>query len=141
MENSGIEILNLAHASSSTPEKSYELVFISTDRRTPAGQATTIGYNQVGGPNASDKIGNANGPVFRMEFVDVPASSYIRVWAIDNADSDVIVYPTDYLINNPKLDIWLRKFEWTNSAGVTASAPGSYTILGHRKRIQAYVHG
>ncbi len=139
MENSGIEIINLAHASSSTPAKSYELQFISTDKRVPAGQPTTLGYNQVGGPNASDKIGNANGPIYKVEFVSIPASKHIRIWAIDNDDADVVVYPTDYLINNPKLNIWLKKFEWTNAAGVTESAPASYTILGHRKRTEAYI--
>lgn len=135
MENSGIEILNLTHAIS------YELQFISTDRRIPTGQPTSIGYNQIGGPLAGDKIGHANGPIFKVEFVDIPANEHIRIWGIDNADADVVVYPTNYLINNPKLDIWLRKFEWTNAAGVTESAPASYKILGHRKRIQSYVHG
>lgn len=136
MNNSGTEIIKLEHASIAVPERSYEQVFISTDKRAAPGDRTTIGYWQIGGPTAADKIGNANGPIFRVEFVSVPASSYIRVWALDNEDSDVIVYPTDYLINNPKLDIWLKKFEWTDAAGATVTAPGSYTILGHRKRAQ-----
>jgi hypothetical protein len=136
MYNSGTEILKLQHASISSPERSYEQVFISTDRRQAPGETSTIGYWQLGGPNATDKIGKANGPIFRVEFVTIPASSYIRVWALDNEDSDVIVYPTDYLILNPKLDIWLRKFEWTDALGATVTAPGSYTILGHRKRSQ-----
>lgn len=136
MYNSGTEIIKLEHASIASPERSYEQVFISTDRRAAPGETTTIGYWQVGGPKVSDKIGKANGPIFRVEFVSIPASSYIRIWALDNDNSDIIVYPTDYLILNPKLDVWLRKFEWTNPSGTTVAAPGSYTILGHRKRSQ-----
>jgi len=133
MNNIASEIIQLQHASVSVPETTYELQFISTDKRAAPGEKTTIGVYQVGGPTLADKIGNTNGPVYMMEFVNIPAGQHIRVWADGNDDADVIIYPTDYLIANPKLNIWLKKFEWTDAAGVTETAPGSYTILGHRK--------
>ena len=134
MMNSGTEIINLAHASSAAPEVVYQLQFISTDKRISDPTKTTLGYNQVGGPLATDKIGNANGPIFMMECVDIPAGAYIRVWALDNKDADGVVYPTDYLIDNPKIEVYLRKFEWTDIAGTTVAAPVAYSIFGHRKR-------
>lgn len=134
MLESATEIIELAHASSASPELDYSPVFISTDRRAAPGQPTTLGYFQVGGPTAGDKIGNAHGPIYMMEFVDIPGSSYIKIWGLDNKDSDAPVYPTDYLIDNPKMFVWLKKWEWTDASGVPAAAPGSYKVFGHRKR-------
>lgn len=135
MMNSGTEIIDLEHASKVSPERTYQLQFVSTDKRRLApGQGTTLGYNQVGGTTAADKIGNSHGPIFRVEFVDIPASTYIRIWGIDNNDASSVVYPTDYLRLNPYMDVWLKKFEWTNAAGTTVTAPTTYSIFGHRKR-------
>jgi hypothetical protein len=134
MLQSATEILELAHASSASPEMDYSPVFISTDRRAAPGEKTTLGYFQVGGPAAVDKIGNTFGPIYMVEFIDIPSSSYIKIWGLDNDDLNAPVYPTDYLIDNPKVFVWLKKFEWTDSAGLTVSAPMSYKIFGHRKK-------
>jgi hypothetical protein len=134
MLESATEIIELAHASTASPDLDYSPVFISTDRRAAPGQPTTLGYFQVGGPKAVDKIGNTYGPIYMVEFVDVPASSYIKIWGLDNNDANAPVYPTDYLIDNPKMFVWLKKFEWTDVAGDPVTAPMSYKIFGHRKR-------
>jgi hypothetical protein len=135
MMNSGTEIINLEHASIAAPERTYQLQFVSTDKRILApGQKTTLGYDQIGGTTAADKIGNSNGPIYRMEFVTIPAASFIKIWAWDNDDANAVVYPTDYLILNPHVEVLLHKFEWTDAAGTTVAAPVSYAIFGHRKR-------
>lgn len=135
--NIATELLELSHASSASPELSYEPVWISTDRRQPDATKTSLKYAQIGGPDASDKIGNGHGPIYRVEFADLSAvsASYIKVWALDNDGvvSDGVVYPTSYLAGKT-LDIWLKKFEFTNSGGETVAAGGSYKIIGHRKR-------
>lgn len=135
--NIATEILELNHASSASPELSYEPIWISTDRRQPDPTKTSLKYAQVGGPTSSDKIGNGYGPIFKVEFADLASVSatHIKVWAIDNDEiiSDGVVYPVSYLAGK-SLDIWLRKFEFTNANGETTAAGGTYTIVGHRKR-------
>lgn len=130
--NIATEIIELSHASFASPEINYEPIAISTDRRQPDPTKTTLVYWQLG-PSGS-KIGNANGPVHAVEFVDIPASAYIKVWAMDNDDANAVVYPTDYLIKFPLLNVWLKKFEWTDATGSVVAAPVSYTVVGHRKR-------
>jgi hypothetical protein len=136
--NIATEILELNHASSASPELSYDPVWISTDRRQPDPTKTSLKYSQVGGPSSADKIGNGNGPIFRVEFVDLASVSatHIKVWALDNDDainSDGVLYPISYIAGKT-LDIWLKKFEFTDSDGDTVAAGGSYLIYGHRKR-------
>lgn len=135
--NIATEIIQLSHASSAVPEVTYEPVWISTDRRQPDPAKTSLKYSQIGGPDASDKVGVGHGPIFKVEFVDLSSvsASYIKVWAIDNDDaiSDGIVYPVTYLAGK-SLDIWFKKFEFTDAGGAPAAAGGSYTIVGHRKR-------
>jgi hypothetical protein len=134
--NSSTEILELANAASASPEMSYAPVWISTDRREPDPTKTTLKYAQVGGPTKNDKIGNAFGPIYMIEFVDLSSitAAYIKIWGLDNDDVNAPIYPVTYLENNPKLEVWLKKFEFTDVDGVTVAAGGSYKIYGHRKR-------
>ena len=135
--NIATELLELNNASSASPELSYEPVWIVTDRRQSDPNKTSLKYAQIGGPEASDKIGKGNGPIFRVDFADLSALSaaYIKIWALDNDGviSDGVIYPVSYLAGKT-LDIWLRKFEFTNVNGETVAPGGSYTIIGHRKR-------
>lgn len=135
MITSATEILTLANAASGSPELSYAPVWISQDRRQPDPTKTTLKYQQLGGPKAEDRIGNARGPIYMMEFVDLSALSaaYISVWGLDNGD-DPAIYPVAYLILNPTLNVWLSKFEFTDATGTPVAAGGDYTIHGHRKR-------
>ena len=117
------------------PAIAYEPVWISTDRRQQDPDKTTLKYSQVGGPAATDKIGNAHGPIFRIEVLSATAS-YIRVWGLDNDDTNAPIYDISRFTaanGNPILDIWLQKFEFTDVAG-TPVAPGTYQVLGHRRR-------
>lgn len=134
--NSSTEILELANAASASPEMSYAPVWISTDRREQDPAKTTLKYAQVGGPTKEDKIGNAYGPIYLVEFVDLSSISaaYIKVWGLDNDDTNAPIYPVSYLSTNPKLEVWLKKFEFTDANGNTVAAGGAFKIYGHRKR-------
>lgn len=129
-ELSATEILTLENAISYAP------VWIVTDKRTSDPEKTTLKYPQVGGPDASDKIGNADGPIYMIEFVDLSAvtATHVKIWGLDNDDINAPVYPISYILDNPKLHIWLDQFEFTDAAGSTVAAGGVYTIFGHRKR-------
>lgn len=134
--NSATEILILANAASGSPELSYEPVWISTDRREQNPIKTTLKFAQIGGPTKDDKIGNAYGPIYLVEFADLSllSAAYIKVWGLDNDDDNAPVYPVSYLSNNPKLEVWLKKFEFTDVNGNPVAAGGAYKIFGHRKR-------
>lgn len=129
-ELSSTEILTLENA------VSYAPVFIVTDKRTSDPNKTTLKYPQVGGPDPSDKIGNADGPIYMIEFVDLNAvtATHIKIWGLDNDDLNAAIYPVIYLVSNPKVYVWLDKFEFTDVNGDTEAAGGVYTIFGHRKR-------
>ena len=129
MTNTPTELIKLTNG------VDYSPVWISTDRRQPDPTKTTMVYSQVGGPTAEDKIGNTYGPIFRVEFVDVASitATHVKVWGIDNTDDDAAIYPVAYLALNPKLDIWLKKIEFTDADGLTV-AGGTSIIYGHRKR-------
>lgn len=136
--NSATEIIPINYASSASPELTYEPVWISTDRRQADPTKTTLKFAQVGGPTAADKIGNAYGPIHRVEFVDlssVTGATHIKIWGLDNDDinSDGVVYPIAYL-NQRTIDVWLKKFDFTDAAGDPVTPGGTWTIYGHRKR-------
>ena len=120
-----------------TAGTSYEEVWISTDRRQPDSTKTTMKYAQLGGPTAADKIGNTYGNIFRFEVVAHSGSAtHIKVWGRDNTDDDAVLIPITRFTasgGNPMLDIWLKKFQFTNSDGDVV-APSSYTVLGYRGR-------
>ena len=130
-ELSSTEILTLEN------DISYDPVWISTDKRISDPEKTTLKYPQVGGPTAADKIGNANGPIFRIEVLRATAN-YIKIWGLDNDDSNAPVYPISRFTGtgaSPILDVWLKKFEFTDASGNPVTVlPGTYQVLGHRKR-------
>jgi len=129
------EIFEIHPASSASPELTYEPVWISTDRREQDPNKTTLKFSQVGGPTAGDKIGNAHGPIFRIEVLSATAD-FIQVWGLDNDDTNAPIYPTRRFTGeygNPILDIWLKKFEFTDVDGVPVAA-GTYQVIAHRKR-------
>lgn len=129
-ELSSTEILTLENTTSYAP------VFIITDKRTDDPTKTTLKYTQIGGPDADDKIGNTYGPIYMVEFADLGSLSatHIKIWGLDNDDTNAAIYPVSYLALNPKVYVWLDKFEFTNSAGATVAPGGTFTIFGHRKR-------
>ena len=128
-ELSSTEILTLENGISYAP------VWISTDKRISDPEKTSLKYSQVGGPTASDKIGNAYGPIFRIEVLDA-SESFIKIWGLDNDDDNAPVYPIARFTGtgaSPILDVWLQKFEFTDVNGIPVAA-GTYQVLGHRKR-------
>jgi hypothetical protein len=129
-ELSSTEILTLENGISYAP------VWIVTDKRTSDPEKTTLKYPQVGGPDAADKIGNANGPIYMIEFADLGnvTATYIKILGLDNDDLNAALYPVAYLKLNPKVYVWLDQFEFTNKFGDTVAAGGAFTIFGHRKR-------
>ena len=129
-ELSATEILTLE------PDVSYAPVWIVTDKRTSDPEKTTLKYPQVGGPDASDKIGNADGPIYMIEFADLSAlatAEFVKIWGLDNDDINAPIYPIAYLRNNPRVYVWLDKFVFTDRFGQPVEET-KYTVLGHRKR-------
>ena len=129
-ELSSTEILTLENGISYAP------VWIVTDKRTSDPEKTTLKYPQIGGPDAADKIGNANGPIYMVEFVDLSAVSatHIKILGIDNDELNAPIYPVSYILENPKLYIWLDKFDFVDEFGNVVVPGGNYIVFGHRKR-------
>jgi hypothetical protein len=136
MNDFATEIIELNNASSASPELSYKPIYIVTDKRRVDPSKTTLKYLQVGGPEASDKIGNALGAIFKVEFVSVLGitADFIKIWGIHNDDTSAVIYPKTYL-DGKTLNVVLNKFEFTDSNG-NPVAGGNYTIMGHRKNTQ-----
>jgi len=135
MNDFATEIISL------TDTVSYKPVYINADKRQSDITKTTIKYLQVGGPGVADKIGNALGAIFKVEFVSVLgiATDYIKIWGVHNDDASAVIYPKTYL-EGKILDLVLDKFEFTDAAGVPApSLPATYTIIGHRKNTQPFI--
>jgi hypothetical protein len=142
MNDFATEIIELSNAASASPEMSYKPIYINADKRQPDITKTTIKYLQVGGPTAADKIGNALGAIFKVEFVDLSllSATHIKIWGVHNSDASAVVYPVAYLILNPILDLVLDKFEFASDiAGTPAAAGGAFVILGHRKNTQPFI--
>ncbi len=137
MNDFATELIELNNAASASPELSYKPIYIVTDKRRVDPNKTTLKYLQVGGPTANDKIGNALGAIFKVEFVDLSALSatHIKIWGIHNDDDSAVIYPVAYL-NGITLNVVLDKFEFTDAVGNIAAAGGAYTIIGHRKNTQ-----
>ena len=140
MNKIATELIALNNAASASPELSYEPIWISTDRRQPDVTKTTLKYQQVGGPTVADKIGNALGAIYKVEFVDLSSltATHIKVWGVHNNDASAVIYPVSYLTLNPILDVILNKFEFTNAGGTPVAAGGTYTIIGHRTNTQPF---
>lgn len=136
MNDFATEIIALYPASTSSPELSYKPVYIVTDKRQVDPTRTTLKYLQVGGPTVADKIGNALGAIFKVEFVSVIGitGTHVKIWGIHNDDASAVEYPKTYL-EGKTLNIVLDKFEFTDGSGNPVSG-GTYNIMGHRKNTQ-----
>jgi hypothetical protein len=124
---SGVELINLSHGVDYAPTN------ISTDKRNTG--RSTLSYWQIG---ETEQHGFARGPVFRVDFVNlsgVSPATHIKIWGIDNLDSDAVLFPITYITNNPQVPVYLRKFEFTNSSGTPVTPAGSYTVVGYKKRV------
>jgi hypothetical protein len=124
---SGVELINLSHGVDYAPTN------ISTDKRNIG--RSTLSYWQIG---ETQQYGHARGPIFRVDFVDlsgVSPATHIKVWGIDNIDSDAAIFPVTYISTNPQLPVYLRKFEFTDSSGNTVAPGGNYSAIGYKKRV------
>jgi len=128
--SSAVELINLADFSSTTPGTDYLPTFITTQK---AGFSTSMGFWQIG---SEEQHGFDHSPVFKMIFADLQlvTASHIKIWGIDNQDDDAPEFPVAFLTNNPELEIYLNKFEFTDGSGNVIPAGGAYTIVGCKKR-------
>jgi len=138
MNNFATEIIKLSES------VSYKPVYINADKRQPDIDKTTIKYLQVGGPLATDKIGNALGAITKVEFVDLTnlaSATHIKIWGVHNTDATAVVYPVSYLIANPILNIILSKFEFASDIGgtIVAEVESAYVIYGHRTNTTPFI--
>jgi hypothetical protein len=139
MHASGTEVINLEGGIDYTP------TFISTDKRSPAGSTTSIGYWQIG---ADAQYGYTHGPIYQIEFLDVAepvgaSVAFIAIWGVDNQGSPAI-YPISYFydaagsVSIPrKIDILLKKFEFwdSNLDDITSTVDDSLTyVVGYKRR-------
>lgn len=113
----------------------YEPTFIRTDKRRSALETSTLGYYQIG---ELAQYGNAKGPIFRVEFADtslVATASHVKIWGLDNDDTNAPLYPISYLNTwRPILDIYVKKFIFCDSAGVEVDEEGNYTVIGYKRK-------
>lgn len=136
MLSSAIELITLVH------DTNYAPTFVSTDKRIPSPNKTSIGYWQIG---ELQQYGFAYGPIFRIEFVNLSAvaPTHVKIWGLENQDDTAPIYPKSYLTNatfqNHKIDIYLKKFSFCNSAGVVAPPGGEYLVVGHKKKVMPLV--
>jgi hypothetical protein len=133
MINSGTELITLIAG------ENYAPTFVSTDRRRPATERTTVGYWQIGD---TTQHGFARGPVFKVEFVDLSGVSaqYIKIWGVDNLDNDAPIYPVTYFSDvtapwRTTIEVYLQKFEFCDVSGNPVEAGGEYTVVGYKKRV------
>ena len=56
----------------------------------------------------------------------------------ENRDDDAPIYPVAYLSSanaaKGKIEVYLKKFIFCNSAGVLAAPGGAYTVVGYKKK-------
>lgn len=124
---SGVELINLSHGVVYAPTN------ISTDKRNIG--RTTLSYWQIG---ETQQYGTARGPIYRVDFVDIDnigPATHIKIWGIDNLDSDAVLFPVTYLSQYPQVPIYLRKFEFIDSSGELVTETNEYTIIGYKKRV------
>ena len=74
--------------------------------------------------------------------------SGIKIWGVGNTNDDGVVFPLSYLSNNPKLDIYLNKFQFVDNDGEArlpiertdisgpphGGAPVNFNITGYKKK-------
>ena len=129
MLESGVELITLEHGIN------YEPTFVSTDKRVPSYEKTSLGYWQIG---ELQQYGFAKGPVFKVEFVDVASPgagiTHIKIWGIDNKNSDAPIYPITYFTKFSTIPVYLQKFEFCDSGGNPVIPAGNYTVVGYKKK-------
>ena len=133
MTNYATEIINLETG------LNYSPTFIRTDHRRSASEPTTIGYLQIG---ELAQYGNAKGPIFKVEFVDLSTvtATHVKIWGLDNDDTNAPLYTVNYLTTwRPILDVYLKKFIFCDSDGVE-QAETEYTVLGYKKKAMPTVY-
>ena len=135
MTNYATEIINLETGIN------YKPTFISTDRRIPAGQPTSLGYIQIG---ELAQYGNAKGPIFKIEFADttlVATATHVKIWGLDNDDVNAPLYLVTYLQTwRPIIDVYLKKFIFCDSDGVEVDEEGNYTVIGYKRKTMPTVY-
>lgn len=131
MLESGTELITLQAG------VNYEPTFVSTDKRVSPGTSTTLGYWQIG---EFQQYGFARGPVFKIEFADISGiatATHVKIWGIDNKDSDAPIYPLAYFsgMTSPAIvHVYLKQFEFCDSAGVKVTE-SDYLVVGYKKRV------
>ena len=133
---SSTELIQLEHYSSGPPVVDYIPTWISTDKR---GHSTSIGYWQIG---SEEQHGLTYSPVYRMIFADlqVTGATHIKIWGISNTTDDAALFPIEYFKRSAtkscaaELDVYLNKFEFTDSLGAVVSPGGTYSIIGCKKK-------
>jgi hypothetical protein len=134
MTSSGFELIELVAG------LDYSPTFVSTDKRVPATEKTSLGYYQIG---ELMQYGFAKGPIFKVEFVDltsIATATHIKIWGLGNKDDSAPLYPITYIngLTNPIVDVWLKKFEFCDNAGNPVSE-SEYTVVGHKKNAMPIV--
>lgn len=129
MLESGVELITLGHGIV------YEPTFVSTDKRVPSYEKTSLGYWQIG---EIQQYGFAKGPVFKVEFVDVASAgtgvTHVKIWGIDNLNNDAPIYPITYFTNFSTIPVYLKKFEFCDVSGTEVIPDGTYTVVGYKKK-------
>lgn len=113
----------------------YSPTFIRTDKRRSANETTSLGYMQIG---ELAQYGNAKGPIFKLEFVDlsgIATASHVKIWGLLNDDINAPIYPLTYFSNVPWIDIFAKKFIFCDGAGVEIDETGNYLVVGHKKNV------
>jgi|JI9StandDraft_1071089.scaffolds.fasta_scaffold18983_6 hypothetical protein len=131
MFNSASELITLEH------NVDYSPTPVSTDKRRSPGEPTSLSYWQIG---ATEQYGFTRGPIFKVEFVNLSAvtATHVKIWGLENRDDDAPIYPVAYLSSanaaKGKIEVYLKKFIFCNSAGVLAAPGGAYTVVGYKKK-------
>ena len=66
--------------------------------------------------------------------LDTPAITGIKIWGVGNTNDDAPTFPVTYLLANPKLDIYLNKFEFVDAAGDAVAPTVDFMITGYKKK-------
>lgn len=130
MLESGTELITLLN------DTIYSPTFVSTDKRRPSSQPTTVGYWQIG---ETQQYGFSRGPVFKVEFVDLSGldigATHVKIWGVDNQDDDAPIYPVNYFNSNTTVHVYLKKFVFCDSTGTPVDPVGDYVVVGYKKRV------
>lgn len=118
----------------------YSPYFVSTDRRRPSTERTSLGYFDV-------RESEGNGPIFRLDFAYIDESNvntgttFVKLFGLDALDietSRTLLYPLTYFYKNgpstlSRLDIFLKAFVFCDSNGNPINIdPTYYKIAGHK---------